>query len=70
MPFCLRNQWSIDWTKSYVQVITAPVNLPMTYIFGVHYDYEPDYNDLTRDEFDEFLSYAATVPNYPLSFKV
>lgn len=70
MPFCLRNQWSIDWTKSYVQIINAPLNLPMTYDFGVHYDYEPDYNDLTQDEFNEFLNYAKSVPNYPLSFAV
>lgn len=70
VPFILRNQWSIDWTKSYIQIINAPINLPMTYNLGVHYDYEPDYDDLTQDEFNEFLQYASQVPNYPLSFKV
>jgi hypothetical protein len=68
-PFILKNQWRVDWTKSYIQIITAPVNLPKTYILGVHYDYEPDYDDLSQDEFDEFVAYVASVPNYPLSRK-
>lgn len=68
-PFCLRNTWRMDWTKSYVQLITAPVGLPKSYIFGVHYDYEPDYDIMLPDEIDEFLAFARTVPDYPVSFK-
>lgn len=65
--FLLRNQYKIDWTKSYVQCPTPPVAVPFTYVFGVHYDYEPDYDDLTKDELTEFLTYATAIPNYPLS---
>lgn len=69
VPFILKNQWRMDWTKSYVQIITAPVNLPKTYLFGVHYDYEPDYEDLSQAEYEDFMSYANSVPNYPFSFR-
>ncbi len=42
--FQLRNVWEIDWTKSYVTTVGPPVNPPFSYIFGVHYSYEPDPN--------------------------
>lgn len=41
-PFLLKNVCLVDWTKSYVQVITAPGGTPFSYIFKVFYDYEPD----------------------------
>lgn len=68
-PFILKNTWRMDWTKSYLQVITAPINLPKSYVFGVHYDYEPDYEDMMPQEIEEFLQYAQSIPNYPLSYK-
>jgi len=68
-PFLLKNQYKVDWSKSYIQTITAPAVVPFTYVLGIHYDYEPDYQDCTPDEIEEFLAYAASVPNYPLSFK-
>lgn len=67
--FCLKNQYRVDWSKSYVQTIQAPVAVPFTYVFRVDYDYEPDYEDMTSAEIDEFLQYAARIPNYPLSLK-
>lgn len=68
-PFLLKNQFRVDWSKSYVQTITAPVAVPFTYVFRVDYDYEPDYEDMTPDEIQEFLDYASRIPNYPLSAK-
>lgn len=41
-PFLMKNVCLVDWTKSYVQVITAPGGTPFSYIFEVFYDYEPD----------------------------
>lgn len=69
IPFILKNQWRIDWTKSYVQMVTPPLGLPKTYVFGVHYDYEPDYDDITQAEYDDFMAYAQSIPNYPFSYK-
>lgn len=40
--FQLRNIWEIDWTKSYVTTVAAPTNPPFSYLFGVHYSYDPD----------------------------
>ena len=40
--FQFRNLWEIDWTKSYVTTVAAPINPPFSYLFGVHYGYEPD----------------------------
>ncbi len=40
--FQLRNVWEVDWTKSYVTTVNAPVGAPFSYLFGVHYSYEPD----------------------------
>lgn len=69
VPYILKNQWRLDWTKSYVQIITPPLNLPKTYLFGVHYDYEPDYEDLSTAEYEDFMAYAQSVPGYPFSYK-
>lgn len=67
--FLLKNQFRVDWSKSYVQTIQAPGSVPFTYVFRVDYDYEPDYDDMTAPEIEEFLEYASKIPNYPLSFK-
>jgi hypothetical protein len=40
--FLLNNIYAVDWTKSYVQTILAPITEPpFSYIFGVHYSYSP-----------------------------
>jgi len=67
--FILKNQFRVDWSKSYVQTIQAPGAVPFTYVFRVDYDYEPDYEDMTPEEIEEFLNYARKIPNYPLSIK-
>ena len=66
-PFLLKNTWRLDWTKSYVQTETAPASAPFSYLFGVSYDYEPDYDDMTQPEMFEFFDYATAVPDYPLT---
>ncbi len=43
--FQLRNIWEIDWTKSYVTTVAPPAATPFSYLFGVHYSYEPDQFD-------------------------
>lgn len=40
--FQLRNTWAVDWTKSYVTTVGTPIGAPFSYLFGVHYSYEPD----------------------------
>lgn len=40
--FLLKNIFEVDWTKSYVTVLSTPAAAPFSYLFGVHYDYEPD----------------------------
>jgi hypothetical protein len=40
--FQLRQTWQVDWTKSYVTTVAAPVGAPFSYLFGVHYGYFPD----------------------------
>lgn len=40
--FQLRNTWEVDWTKSYVTTVSGPTDAPFSYLFGVHYSYEPD----------------------------
>jgi hypothetical protein len=40
--FQLRNIWEIDWTKSYVTTVAPPGDAPFSYLFGIHYSYEPD----------------------------
>ena len=44
--FQLRNCWEIDWTKSYVTTVSPPIGAPFSYLFGVHYSYEPDQFDV------------------------
>jgi hypothetical protein len=45
--FKFRNLFEVDWTKSYVQIIQAPITTPpFSYLFGVHYDYCADADDL------------------------
>lgn len=44
--FQLRNIWEIDWTKSYVTTVGVPIAPPFSYLFGVHYSYEPDQFDV------------------------
>ncbi len=47
-PFLLPDEWQIDWTKSYVHLIQAPVSTPpFSYLFGVHYSYYPTPQNLT-----------------------
>jgi len=41
-PFCLRDVFEVDWTKSFVQVIAAPVAVPFSYLFGIHYSDQPN----------------------------
>lgn len=43
--FQLRKTWEVDWTKSYVTTVAPPINPPFSYLFGVHYSYEPDLYD-------------------------
>jgi hypothetical protein len=40
--FQLKNIWEVDWTKSYVTTVNAPTDNPFSYLFGIHYSYEPD----------------------------
>ncbi len=40
--FQLKNIYKVDWTKSYVTTVGAPLNPPFSYLFGVHYSYDPD----------------------------
>jgi hypothetical protein len=41
-PFRLPDEWQIDWTKTYLHLIAAPISAPpFSYIFGVHYSYYP-----------------------------
>ena len=41
--FMLKNNCQIAWTKTYVTLVQAPVTaVPYSYLFGVHYDFEPD----------------------------
>lgn len=52
--FLLRNVYKIDWTKSYITTILAPGSGgttagPLSYLFGVHYGYKPDADDLSAD---------------------
>jgi hypothetical protein len=44
--FLLKNIFRVDWTKSYVTLVATPVAAPFSYLFGVHYDYEPDLIDV------------------------
>ncbi len=37
----MRNCFAVSWTKSYVTIITAPPVVPFSYMFGVHYTYDP-----------------------------
>lgn len=67
MDFLLKNTWRMDWTKSYIQTITAPPTVPYSYLLGVYYDYEPDFDLLTQDEIFEFFDYATRIPGYPLT---
>jgi hypothetical protein len=46
--FLLKNVFKVDWTKSYVTLVATPAALPFSYLFGVHYDYEPDMIDTMR----------------------
>lgn len=44
--FQFRRTWEVDWTKSYVQTLAAPTAPPFSYLFGVHYSYDPDEFDV------------------------
>lgn len=66
-PFLLKNTWRLDWTKSYIQTITAPVAVPFSYLLGVSYDYEPDYMDMSLPAIYEFFDYATAISDYPLT---
>ena len=40
--FLLKDVFEIDWGKSYVTTQTAGATVPFSFLFGVHYSYEPD----------------------------
>ena len=40
--FQFKRMWEVDWTKSYVTTVSAPLAAPFSYLFGIHYSYEPD----------------------------
>lgn len=40
--FQFREMWEVDWTKSYVTTVGTPIAPPFSYLFGVHYGYNPD----------------------------
>jgi hypothetical protein len=42
--FQLRNIFEVDWTKSYVQTVGPPTAPPFSYLFGVHYSYDPPHD--------------------------
>jgi hypothetical protein len=45
-PFRLKDVCTVDWTKTYVQtILVPPTTPPFSYLFGVYYDYHPDYED-------------------------
>jgi hypothetical protein len=44
--FQFRKTWEVDWTKSYVTTVAPPIAPPFSYLFGVHYSYEPDQFDI------------------------
>lgn len=44
--FQCRNLFKVDWTKSYVTTVGVPIAPPFSYLFGVHYSYEPDQFDV------------------------
>jgi hypothetical protein len=42
MLFELKDIYQVDWTKSYIQTIIAPITTPpFSYILGVYYSYSP-----------------------------
>lgn len=41
-PYLLDNVFETDWTKSYVTTMTSPAVVPFSYLFLVHYDYQPN----------------------------
>lgn len=44
--YLLKNCFAVSWTKCYVTLITAPVATPFSYMFGVHYTYNPPVDTL------------------------
>lgn len=42
--FKFRDLWELDWTKCYITLLSVPPSVPFSYLFGVHYSYEPDYD--------------------------
>lgn len=40
-PFVFKDVWAIDWTKSYVTLVDTGPGAQFSFLFGVHYDYEP-----------------------------
>lgn len=45
--FQFKNLFTVDWSKSYVTVLSTAPTRPFSYLFGVYYDYEPDLEDVT-----------------------
>lgn len=44
--YLMRGVWQIDWTKTQVQFLNIPTTpAPFSVLFGVTYDYVPDYED-------------------------
>lgn len=44
--FQLKNTYKVDWTKSYVCTVGPAIAPPFSYLFGVHYSYDPDTYDI------------------------
>jgi len=42
-PLTFIDLWAIDWTKTYLQTAAAVSVTPMSFLFGVWYDYSIDY---------------------------
>lgn len=40
--FQLKSTFRVDWTKSYVTTVGPPIAPPFSYLFGVHYSYDPE----------------------------
>lgn len=61
----LKNQWRVDWTKSYVQTVLSPSVVPFTYGFGVYYDYYPDNEDIFDPNDPSGAEYMKNVMKLP-----
>lgn len=65
-PLFLRNQWRVDWTKSYIQTLAAPA-APFSYLLGVYYDYYPDNEDYFDPQDPSAIKYATRLQLSPFA---